>query len=144
MTAQDLLTTAASKRDTILFDGECNLCQSGARTLGKLIPRSRIELLSFRQPGVLERFPGITLERCERRMQLIRSDGRVFEGAEAIVQALRHRVLGRLAFAYYVPGLRQLADVLYSLVARYRFKLAGRSCESGACAIHYSKHLKRG
>lgn len=122
--------------DAVLYDGHCRFCIASAKALARWIPPGRVELLSFREPGVLSRFPQVTPEQCERAMQYVRQDGRVFQGAEAVVQALRHRALGRLAGAYYAPGLRQLADALYAWIAKRRFKLMGRECEGGACAIH--------
>ncbi len=130
------MVTQAPGRDVILFDGHCRLCSRAARQLAGLLGSSRTELRSFRQPGVLEAFPGVSLERCERRIQLVRADGEVFEGAEALVRALSSRPLGWLLFIYYVPGLRRLVDVAYSLVARYRFRLMGRECPDEGCAIH--------
>jgi predicted DCC family thiol-disulfide oxidoreductase YuxK len=124
-------------RDVLLYDGHCRLCVGGAKAFRKLMPSDKVVLQSFREPGVLERYPQLTLERCEKGMQLIRPDGRHFEGAEAVVQGLRYRWWGKAAFVYYVPGLRQLVNWVYGLIARYRFKILGRTCDSEACAIHY-------
>jgi len=122
--------------DTVLYDGHCRICVGGAKALLRWVPPDRVQLRSFREPGALEGFPRVSAEQCERAMQYVRADGRVFQGAEAIVQALRHRLLGKLAMAYYVPGLRQLVDALYAWVAKRRFQIAGRECPDGACALH--------
>ncbi len=131
------LTTTPPGHDVILYDGHCRLCQGGAKQLGQLLGPKGTELRSFRDEGVLDAFPGLPYARCEKAIQLIQADGQVFEGAEALVQALGRRPVGRVLYAYYVPGLRQLADGLYSLVARYRFRIAGRACPDGACAVHF-------
>ncbi|HEX8434428.1 DUF393 domain-containing protein [Archangium sp.] len=131
------LTTTPPGHDVILYDGHCRLCRGGAKQLERLLRSRGTELRSFRDEGVLGAFPGISPDRCEHAMQLVQADGRVFEGAEAVVQALGRRPLGKLLFAYYVPGLRHTADWLYSLVARYRFRIAGRACPDGACAVHF-------
>lgn len=130
------LMTAAPGHDVVLYDGHCRLCLGAARQLGRLLGGSGTELRSFRDEGVLGAFPDVSLERCEKAIQYVRADGRVFEGAEAVVRALGRRSLGKLLFVYYVPGLRQVADWLYGLVARYRFRIAGRACPDGACALH--------
>jgi predicted DCC family thiol-disulfide oxidoreductase YuxK len=131
------LTTTAPGHDIVLYDGDCRLCRGAAGTLQRLIPGHRLKLASFREPEVLARFPGVSLERCVQAMQYVRHDGHVFQGAEAVVQALQHRWFGKLALVYYVPGLRQVTDALYKVVARYRFKIAGRACSDGACAVHF-------
>jgi predicted DCC family thiol-disulfide oxidoreductase YuxK len=122
----------ARTRDVLLYDGACAFCSRWAARLLRWLPAGSVEALSFREPGALERFPGVTPERCERALQLVRADGRVFQGAEAAVQALRHRRWGRLAFAYYLPGARQAADAVYRLAARNRFRIGGD--RSGGCA----------
>jgi predicted DCC family thiol-disulfide oxidoreductase YuxK len=131
------LVTTAPGHDVILFDGHCRLCQGGAKQLKQLLGARGTELRSFREEGVLAAYPGISLERCENAIQLVQADGRVYEGAEALVHALGRRWWGKPLFAYYVPGLRQLSDFLYRVVARYRFRIAGRACPDGACAVHF-------
>jgi predicted DCC family thiol-disulfide oxidoreductase YuxK len=131
------LTTTPPAKDTVLFDGDCRICGKGARQL-RAMTRGSVELISFRDESVLERFPGISFDAAMKAMQLIRRDGRVFSGAEAIVQALRGRWFGKAALAYYLPGLKQGADALYAVVARYRFRIAGRECKDGSCQLHMS------
>lgn len=131
------LTTTPPGHDVILYDGHCRLCRGAAKQLERLLGGQGTELRSFRDEGVLTAFPGVSPERCEEAIQLVQSDGRVFEGAEAVVQALGRRPLGKALFVYYTPGLRQLSDWLYGLIARYRFRIAGRACPDGACAVHF-------
>ncbi|GEN11527.1 Predicted thiol-disulfide oxidoreductase YuxK, DCC family [Myxococcus fulvus] len=132
-----VLRTTPPGHDVILYDGHCRICSGAAREFQRLLGGRGTELRSFRDEGVLEAFPGISAERCELAMQLVRADGRVMEGAEAIVRALGRHPLGRLLYVYYVPGLRQLVDVVYRAVARYRFRIAGRTCTDGRCEVHF-------
>ena len=120
----------------LLYDGHCRFCTGAAKRFRQLIPEGAVELKSFREAGVLESLPQVTLERCERAMQYLEPDGRVFEGAEAVVRALCHRWYGQAALVYYVPGLRQLADAVYATIARNRMRIAGRTCEDGSCSMH--------
>ena len=131
-------TRAPQPQDVVLFDGDCRVCTQGMKQLRRWVKPEAAALLSFRDEGVLERFPGVTAEACEQAMQLVRQDGRVFAGAEAIVQVLRHHAVGALAKAYYVPGLRQLADAGYRYIAKRRFQIAGRNgeCKDGTCQLH--------
>jgi predicted DCC family thiol-disulfide oxidoreductase YuxK len=131
------LTTTPPGHDVILYDGDCRLCRGAAKQFERLLGGCGTELRSFRDEGVLAAFPGVLPERCEKAMQLVQADGRVFEGAEAAVRALGRRPLGKLLFVYYVPGLRRVVDWLYGLIARYRFRIAGRACSDGACAMHF-------
>jgi len=128
------MPVAGPGHDVLLFDGGCAFCSRWAARLLRWLPQGAVEARSFREPGTLERFPGVSPDRCERALQLVRADGRVFEGAEAAVQALRHRRWGVLARGYYTPGLRRLADAVYRLTARNRGR-SGRGGGAGRCAL---------
>jgi predicted DCC family thiol-disulfide oxidoreductase YuxK len=119
---------AGPGHDVLLFDGACAFCSRWAARLLRWLPEGAVEARSFREPGALALLPGVSPERCERALQLVRADGRVFEGAEAAVQALRHGRWGLLARAYYAPGIRQAADAVYRLTAGNRFRIGGGGC----------------
>jgi predicted DCC family thiol-disulfide oxidoreductase YuxK len=101
-----------------------------------------IEPVDFQKPGALDRFPGLTHEACMKQMYLVTSAGKVYGGFEAAVRALATRpILGRLAFAYYLPGVRFLCDYLYATIARHRYRILGKAvaagdCADGTCALH--------
>ncbi len=100
--------------------------------------KSRVELVSFQEEGVLARFPGLTYDACMERMHVVRPDGRVFAAAEAVARAVvLLPVVGWLGFLYYVPGVRQLAELGYRVVAKNRYRIAGREeCDGGTCHLH--------
>lgn len=90
---------------------------------------------------MLDDYPGLGYEDCMREIKMIGADGRVFGGAEAVVRAIErgHRLLGKLLFFYYVPGIRHLADAAYARVAARRYSLGGRppdQCKTGGCHRH--------
>jgi predicted DCC family thiol-disulfide oxidoreductase YuxK len=134
--------TTSQDRYTVLYDGDCRFCQV---QLGKLMALARpgaIEAVNFQQPGVLVRFPGLTHEACMKAMHLVTLDGRVYRGFEAAVRAVAtRRIVGWLAYAYYVPGLRQLLDAAYRWIAARRYRIMGKAiaageCPGGTCALH--------
>ncbi len=110
----------APGHDVLLFDGACPACRRAVARLQRRLGPEPLEARSFRAPGALDAFPDLDRERCQRALHLVRADGEVFAGAEAVVQAMRHRQLGRLARLYYLPPLRRLADAIYGAVARRR------------------------
>lgn len=117
--------------DTLLYDGHCRLCSKSAVQL-KRWAGDTLTLLSFRDldPSSL----GLTLEDCERQAHLIHPDGKIDGGLFALVAALRHRWFGPLFSLVRLPGIRWLANAAYELVSRWRFRMAGRTCE-GTCAL---------
>jgi predicted DCC family thiol-disulfide oxidoreductase YuxK len=126
----------------VLFDGQCQFCQAQVRNLLALARPGTLDAQSFQEPGVLDRFPGITHAACMEAMHLVTPDGRVYKGFEAVVQAIATRpILGKAAYVYYLPGLRWLCDRLYALIAANRYRLMGKrvaagECADGTCALH--------
>ena len=129
-------------RYVVLYDGHCRFCTTQIRKLLKLARPGAIDAVNFQEPGVLERFPGVSYEACMIAVHLVTPDGRVCSAFEAIVRALSTRpVLGRLAYAYYLPGVRLGLDLFYVLVAANRYRLMGKAvaageCDGGTCHLH--------
>ena len=126
-------------RDTrlvVVYDGACRFCIEQAQRLERLAGE-RVRLASFREPCVFEEHPQLTRAACERALQLVEPDGTVRSGADAVVHVLGLRAgLTPLRWLYRVPGLRQLFDLGYRLVARNRFRLRGEVCPDDACRLH--------
>ncbi|HEU5316028.1 MAG TPA: DUF393 domain-containing protein [Chloroflexota bacterium] len=132
---------------TVLYDGTCGFCTRQARLAQRVGggPR-RVRLLSTSLPGVLESHLGLTRESANRQL-FVEEDGtgRLFGGAAAVARLVREvPVVGPIGFLYYVPVLRQLADVLYRLFARNRHRISrllgwqplpDDSCADGLCAL---------
>jgi predicted DCC family thiol-disulfide oxidoreductase YuxK len=120
----------------LLYDGHCGFCRREVERLLRLA-RPAVAAQSFHEPGILDRYPGLSLEACLREIKLVHADGRVEGGAAAVAEVLRlspgWRWLGALLGA---PGVRALADTGYRWVARNRYRLARGSCPDGTCAVH--------
>ena len=128
--------SAGDARPVLIYDGHCRLCEREATRLARWVG-GRVGLESYRDPGVIARYPGLTLEMCEQGLQLVMPDGRIVSGAEAAAAALRLRPpLAPLAWLYYLPGVRQLADAVYRVIVRNRFRLGGTACTGDECRLH--------
>jgi predicted DCC family thiol-disulfide oxidoreductase YuxK len=124
---------------TVLFDGNCRFCTRSARAVQRRFGRARIAVQDFQEPGALGRYPAVTLEAAMDKMHVVLADGRVFAGAEAFARVVASiPYVGWVAFLYYVPGLRRLADLAYRLVSRHRYRLFGKAeaCDGGTCHLH--------
>lgn len=115
-----------TRRPVLLYDGQCKLCSAQARRL-HTIARGRLTLRSLHDNGALSGCPGLTVEACMKEVKLVDRDGSVYGGAEAVVRAVRigHPILGWVLYAYYVPGIRRVADRAYARVARKRYHRQG-------------------
>lgn len=129
---------SAPPRLAVIYDGTCRFCIASSKRLEQLARPGALERVPSDDPALAQRFPGITREAADRAMQVITPDGRVYSGAAAVVAALNTRPAWRaVTWLYFVPGLKQLADALYRLVARYRYRLMGKAdpCDTGTCQL---------
>ena len=100
----------------------------------KALDRSRrVTAVPFQKSGVPASV-GLSLEECEASAWAIEPDGSRYRGAEA-VNALVAVALGTALplLLYYLPGIRQLQDFIYSVVASNRSRLPG---DRPYCAQH--------
>ena len=123
----------------VLFDGSCRFCTRSAHSLKRTFG-ARVALKNFQEPGALDPYPTVTHEAAMKRMHVVLPDGRIFAGAEAFarIAAASTPVVGWLAYGYYIPGVRQIADWTYDFVARNRYRLMGKqeACDGGTCHLH--------
>jgi predicted DCC family thiol-disulfide oxidoreductase YuxK len=103
------------------------------RLLKALDRNRRVTAVPFQKSGVPASV-GLTVDECEASAWAIASDGGRYRGAEA-VNALVAAALGTAVplFVYSLPGIRQLQDMIYSLVASNRSRLPG---DHPYCAQH--------
>src|SRR6185436_17245895 len=141
-----LLTLVRMDRPLLLYDGHCRFCTAQAARLQRWAG-GRAELLSFREPGVLQRFPQVDAAACERALQLVLPDGGVRPGIDAVLAVLALRpALAPLAALGRLPGVHALLAAGYRAVADNRFALGGRTedCAEGTCATHLPPAEPRG
>lgn len=122
-----------SAADVLLYDGHCRFCTASAHRLRRAA-NGAIALRSFREDGVAEAY-GLTPAQLEKAVHLVRSDGSIDVGVVALAGALRRRWFGFLLAAVRLPGIHFIASALYGIVSRFRFRIAGRTCE-GTCGLY--------
>jgi predicted DCC family thiol-disulfide oxidoreductase YuxK len=103
------------------------------RLLKALDRNRRVTAVPFEKTGIPASV-GLTLEECEASAWAIAPDGARYRGAEA-VNALVAAALGTGVplFVYSLPGIRQVQDFIYSVVASNRSRLPG---DQPYCAQH--------
>ena len=129
-------TAARPDRDTVLYDGQCRFCRSQIAMLRRLDPTGRLRFVSLHEPHVAREFAELGPEALLREMHVVDRAGRARGGAEAVrYLARRLPLLWPLALPLHVPGSLPVWNWLYGLVARNRYRIAGR-CDEGTCRIH--------
>lgn len=127
--------------DVVIFDGHCNFCRAGVNRLRSLDLRGdRLAFLSLHDERVQERYSDLSHDALMDQMYVIDGQGNRHGGSDAVRYLTRRLPLLWLAMPIlHLPGTAGLWRWLYAQVAKRRYKLAGKSCDSGSCGIHFDK-----
>jgi predicted DCC family thiol-disulfide oxidoreductase YuxK len=121
----------------LLYDGECPLCLREVRMMEKLNRKGRLVLEDIAAPDFDASRYGRTFEELMGSIHGVLPDGRIVTGMEVFRRAYAAVGLGALVAPTGWPGLKPAFDRLYTVFARNRLRLTGRSevCANGRCAI---------
>ncbi|KAA6221267.1 DUF393 domain-containing protein [Streptomyces albofaciens JCM 4342] len=125
-----------SNRPVLVYDGDCGFCTTSVRFAERRIrPRCTVTAWQFADLEAL----GVTRERAEHEVLWITPAGTVYGGAQAVAKLLMSArggwaVPGALLT---LPPFRQLAHVVYRLVADNRHRMPG-----GTAACSLPSHLR--
>ncbi len=127
--------------DVVLYDGECRFCCSQINILKRLDGKKRLCFLSLHDPSVQENYPDLSRDQLMEQMWVVSPNCQKFGGADA-VRYLSRRLPLLYPFApiLHLPFTMPLWRWMYRLVAKYRYRIAGKNCENGSCSIHAKKH----
>jgi len=102
---------------TLIYDGECGMCRQAVALLGRWDREHALRFVPFQDGPAIVRF-GIALPALAAAMHLIRPNGAVYAGADAIPELLRlFPGKGWLAVLFYIPGALPVARRLYAWIA---------------------------
>ena len=109
----------------LVFDGDCGLCTRLAGLAQRWIPPTQGRVVAAAWIDVAHY--GLTAEQCREALQFVDRHGRTFAAQDAVAHLLLSsrawwRPLGVVAL---LPGVRQVAGVVYRWVARNRSRLPG-------------------
>jgi len=116
---------------TVIFDGDCNICTRSVELLREWDSSALLEMVPSQHPDVATRFPWIPEHAYADAMQLVAADGTTWQGAAAVEKVLDLLPKGRLiSWIFHIPFARPLADRLYRVFARNRYRLGcGAHCQ---------------
>jgi len=122
-------TTRNPEHGWVLYDGECGFCQRLVTRHGSFLAAHGYRLAHLQESWVGERL-GLVDEELRRELKLLRADGRVLGGADAVL-AIAQRAWWLWPFATLarLPGAIHIARAVYRRIA------ARRHCIGGACAV---------
>ena len=133
-----MANSTTTRRFHLLYDGACPICRREVAWLKRRDRSEDLQLEDISARGFDPTPYGLTREEVGSVLHGIRHDGVVVRGMEAVRQAYSSIGLGWLTAATRLPGLKWVADDLYSWFARNRVAL-GRllepRCQEGKCTI---------
>lgn len=130
------MSSAARDCHLVLFDDECPLCTFQMKTLTWLDWFGVLRFLPVSQPEARAAAPGIGREDLLEAIHCVARDGKIHRGARCIrFVGMRLPLLVPVALVLWVPGVIQVAEVVYQWISRNRLLLSRVFGCKGACAI---------
>ena len=110
-----------------IFDGDCAFCSSAARVFRKMI-RHKVPIRPYQHLPLAE--IGLSPELTSKAVYYVR-DGKFLVAAEAIAQLFVDSETPWLLAGYFLklPGIKQLAKLVYYWIAANRHRLPGGTPE---------------
>ena len=124
--------------DVVIYDGQCNFCRQQVQHLRRWDwGGRRLAYLSLHDPRVAQRYPDLSHDDLMEQMYVVDRRGGRRGGADAVRYLTRRLpLLWWAAPVLHFPGTTRLWRWAYRQVARRRYRLAGRQCETDACSLH--------
>lgn len=129
-------------RYKVLYDDQCDICQSFVSWLKLLDRRHCTECLPIDPETLPQIHPSLTLDNCLRELHVVTPDGKVYKGWDAVALLARRFpetwILGALGA---VPPFHWLARRLYRFIAKNRYAIS--KCRGGRCRIARPEEVRK-
>lgn len=139
MSAQSITTTPShGEAPLLVFDGDCAFCTRCVQFIERRI-RRHPRIQSWQRTDLVAL--GLTQEQCETAVQLV-DRGAISSAHVAIAHVLIYGKKGWAVLGYVMllPGIKQVAGVVYRWVAKNRDRMPGGTAE---CALPQSERTER-
>ena len=122
----------------LIFDGDCAFCSRCVQFIERRI-RRHPQIQSWQSSDLVAL--GLTQEQCETAVQLV-DRGSITSAHVAVARVLIYGKKGwaLLGYAMLLPGITQIAGVVYRWVAKNRDRMPGGTAE---CALTQSERTER-
>ena len=107
----------------LIYDGSCVFCLYWIEIF-KNITKDCVEYASYQSVG--NQFSEISIEQFECSIQLVKPDGKITEGAKAVIEALSYNRKFAWLFRIYQKHsvFAEVAETIYYFIARNRNNLS--------------------
>jgi len=119
----------------VLYDGACPRCRASMAIITAGDPDRVVEPIDLTAVDVTTIHPGLTRDACLKSMHLVRRDGRVEVGYDAVMTLLAWTPpAAPFALARYLPGVSAIGRRVYDRIAASR--PSDEACTDETCGIH--------
>jgi predicted DCC family thiol-disulfide oxidoreductase YuxK len=124
----------------VFYDGWCPLCKRSKKAIKKADWLERIEMISFRDEGVVQRYRLEDKGVEERIYSIDCQTDRRFQGIETIVQiAKRTPPYWLFVPVIYVSFKIGMGQKVYDFIAKRRKLVPVGQCDENGCPVHKKK-----
>ena len=134
----DLHVAAPPPKPLMIFDGDCNFCTLWIKRWQQATGDA-VEYLPFQNPRLAAQFPELPRERFETAVHLVKPDGAVYHGAEAIFRSLAYNPKKRRPLRWY----EQSSGFAMATEHCYRFVAGHRPLFSWLTRIGWGRHVEQ-
>ena len=129
-------------RYRVIYDDQCEICQAGVSWLKTLDRHKRTVCHPIHPETIAQVHTHLDVDACLRELHVVRPDGRIVAGWDAVATLARlFPVTWLIGAAGAVPGLRLVFRSLYRFVARNRYSFS--KCRGGACHVDRPLNTKK-
>jgi predicted DCC family thiol-disulfide oxidoreductase YuxK len=127
---------------TVVYDGNCVLCQQTRRIVRLLDWLHRVEFLNIHDWNeVSRRYPNLDFEQAMGQIHAMSNDGQMHGGYFGMRRILRELPLGfPMWMILHIPGMSWVGQKVYGFIARNRYRInimfGAPICEDGTCKAH--------
>jgi predicted DCC family thiol-disulfide oxidoreductase YuxK len=105
----------------VVYDGDCGVCEKCRKALEWLDWFKCFECHKLQEEELYSKFPSLNRDACEKELKLVKQNGRIYGGGDAVVRiCLKLPLLFPVGLLFILPPLRPLVRWLYRKVADNR------------------------
>src|SRR5687768_7513276 len=124
------------KKHIVLYDDECPLCTFQMRLLTWLDWRNALAIVPLSDARAHQSAASIAREDLMAAIHCITPDGTIYRGARCLrFVGMRLPLFIPVAMVLWIPGVIQLAEIIYGWVSRNRLMLSRIFGCKEACAV---------
>jgi predicted DCC family thiol-disulfide oxidoreductase YuxK len=132
---RERVTGRAQPSGKVLYDGACPRCRASMAFLVSADPDHLIDPVDLTAVDVASIHPTLTKEACMRSMHVVRAEGRVVAGYDAVMTLARWLPLTWIpSLVGWIPGMAWVGRRIYNQLASTRPR--DEPCTDEACGIH--------